>query len=111
MMPMTPVSDIAGILLSSPIDLNRHTPVHDHEEAGFPGAAGGIVVDDPELEPEGSGPGGYGVVDHTGDVLGAAEDVHYLRRLGQVEEAAIRALAKDLGLVRVDGCHLVAFAL
>src|SRR5436309_1636314 len=111
MMPITPVSDIAGILLSSPVDLYRHTPVHNHEEAGFPGAAGGIIINDPELEPYGPGPGGYGIVDHTGHVFGAAEDIDHLVRLGQVQEAAIRALAKDLDLVRVDGCHLVTFAL
>ena len=64
--------DVAGVLY-------LETPVHDDIEAAGPGYLGGFVADDPELEPQGPGVDGDGLL---GDLYGGGgisenvDDVH-----------------------------------
>ena len=82
--------------------------VFDDEEARGSGFFGGGWVSNSLLEPEDFGADGDRGIRHGRNFFWAAEDVDNIDAIGDVFEAGIGFLAKDFGLVGVNGDDAVA---
>src|SRR5829696_854078 len=90
--------------------LDLEAVVLDVGETGVLGDGAGLGAGDAELEPEGAGAAGDRLAGHLGGVLGAAEDVDDVDRLGDLVEGGDHRDAEDLllGALGVDPEQAVA---
>src|SRR5580693_1282596 len=91
--------------------LNLEAAVHDHGHAAVLSDPRALLVDHPELAPQGAGTDRHRVPRDTGQRIRRAEDVHHVYRLGYVQQARIALLPEDLRLAGIHGDHAVAVPL
>ena len=113
------VADDAGIdpapgeLAAQPPELDLRAAVHHHLDAGGLRPGRRRIVAHAELHPDHLGPDGDRILDDRRHLVGCAEDIDHIHRLGYLPERGIDLLAEQglAGDAGIDGDDPVALAL